>query len=258
MYNLCVSNICFEEDRYDQYYCYLQQVGIKNIEIAPTKLFGSWEVNLDSISEIKKYDFTVSSMQSLFYEKDFNFFHDEVSFLQHFDKIFEICKILSCEYVVFGSPKNRLKPSTISEKEAYEKFNKIIQILFMKIKNTNINIGIELNPEQYNCNFFNSIEDIQKINFNKKIKFHFDTGCISLTNNKISDIFSENKQKIKNIHISQPGLSSFSNIQNIKEHVDFANLLNKEKFNGFVSLEMKSSSFQDFKVSVDNFIKIYK
>jgi sugar phosphate isomerase/epimerase len=159
MYTLSVSNICFEENKYQQYYSYLKHVGIKNIEIAPTKLFGSWQINHDSILEIKKHDFKIISMQSLFYEKDFNFFDNEILFLQHFDKIFEICKILSCEYVVFGSPKNRYKPDSITEEEAYKKFNKIIEILFIKIKDTNIDIGIELNPEQYNCNFFNNIKD---------------------------------------------------------------------------------------------------
>jgi sugar phosphate isomerase/epimerase len=129
---------------------------------------------------------------------------------------------------------------------------------FTKIKNTNINIGIELNPEQYNCNFFNNVKNIQKINFNEKIKFHFDTGCISLTNENVCDIFSENKEKIKNIHISQPNLSSFLNMKNEKEHINFAKLLQKEKFNGYISLEMKTSNLEDFKISVDNFIQIYK
>lgn len=259
MYTLSVSNICFDENRMYDYYSFLYDSGIQNLEIAPTKFFGSWDIKEEYFLNIKRqFNFKIVSMQSLFYGKEINCFKDKNLFIEHFKHIFKICEFLSCDYLVFGSPKNRLRPEEINENLSFKKFNNILKEL--KQVQNNIILGIELNPYEYGCNFFNKVEDIKKINFDYKNTFHFDTGCINMTKNNFQEVFLKNIKIIKNIHISQPHLKCFSKINNndISEYKNFVNILKEKQFNGNVSLEMKSENFSDFKSGVDNFVKIYK
>jgi sugar phosphate isomerase/epimerase len=245
--NLSVSNVSFEDDKYDQYLSFLLDVGISKIEIAPFKHFKSWD-----IKEYKKIDrFEIVSTQGIFFNQNLNLFNDLDSFKKHFKKVIEINKILGSSYTVFGSPAVRRKPDSLSEQEAYRILNEAIH----ELSNDEVKISIELLPEKYNCNFFNSSKDIEKINFNNYISLHFDTGCIYLTGEQINDCFIKNKKIIRNVHISEPFLNSLN--ETIINHVSFKDCLKKEKFNGNISLEMKQTDFELFKKSVLKFINLY-
>lgn len=218
MYELAISNLCLKE--YDL--SILQNIGIKNIEIAPTKYFGSW--NITKERPIEK----VTALQSIFYNTNLNCFENLDGFLQHLVKVRQICEYFESNYVVFGSPKNRKAEST----NYHTQFNQILTKM-NDILGENIKIGLELNPSEYSCNVFCNLDDIEKINFNKNLLFHFDVGCISYLSENPEQIYDKYKNIIEYIHVSEKSLARFDNKNTIHDNFSLA----IQDFCGIVSLE---------------------
>ena len=250
--SLSVSNIAFDDSNYDDYIKHLLSIGINNIEIAPYKHFKSWELKEINYDFFKKNNLNIVSTQGTFFNININLFKETEKFIQHFKKIIDINKKLNCKYTVFGSPSVRKLDEHENKKEKYIFFNNIFNLF----SNEEMDIGIELNPKIYNCNFFCEIEEIKYLNFSKNIYFHFDTGCLKASGASINKEYENYKHIIKNIHVSEPGLNNLLN--NVIDHKEFANILTSNNFNGNISLEMKYENFQTFKKSVDKFINIYK
>jgi len=250
--SLSISNIAFDDSNYDEYIDYILSIGIKNIEVAPYKHFKTWKIEEINSDYFKKNNLNVVSTQGTFFNIDINLFNDPQQFIKHFKKVININELLGCNYTVFGSPSVRKVENDSISKRDYDFFNNIINSL----SNDKVQIGIELNPKIYNCNFFYEIQQINNLHFNKNILFHFDTGCIYSTGACINKTFIDYKSLIKNIHISEPGLNNL--LHPVIEHRRFANILTNNNFNGNISLEMKQQKLDDFKRSVDVFINIYK
>ncbi len=244
--NLSVSNIAFKNTDYQLYLNYLKTVGIKKLELAPYKHFNHW--NLESI--FNETEFHIVSTQGIFFGIDVNLFLNSNKFIEHFKKIIQINKKLGCNYTVFGSPKVRWVPENLKQ-NPYILFNSIFNL----IKNEEVTIGLELNPEIYNCNFFNKINDLSNLRLDKTISFHYDTGCLHMAGENLYDSYIKNEKNIKNIHISEPFLASFDNT--IINHIDVASMLKDRGFSGNISLEMREQELDIFKKSVDKFIQTY-
>jgi len=248
--SLSISNISFDDLEYSEYINYILSVGIKNIEIAPFKHFKTWKIEEINSDYFKKNNLSVVSTQGTFFNININLFKNPQEFIEHFKKVININELIGCNYTVFGSPSVRKVEDR--RKCDYIFFNNIINSL----SNDKVQIGIELNPRIYNCNFFCEIQEINNLDFNKNILFHFDTGCIHGSGACVNKTFIDYKSLIKNIHISEPGLNNL--LCPIINHKQFADTLTNNNFNGNISLEMKQQKLDDFKRSVDIFINTYR
>lgn len=252
--SFCVSNLCwsFEDDRA---YRILKANHIDHIEISPVKSFGTWEnINTKSIKEYIKvlsdYELSVASIQSIFFQKQINLFEDNDMFIDHFKKVMDISNELGCKYIVYGSPKTRSL-----NKIDKEKANDVYLSTFEKISkhNDEIVVGIEPNPEYYNCYFMNTHEKIIKANslLPKNICFHFDYACISLGGDDPNKIFELEKESLKHLHVSNKDLKSIANNKGV---INFLN--SKYRKDIVFSMEMLNLEEQEFMKNIKLITKI--
>ena len=122
---LSVSNIGWSEENNTEMYKIIKQNEFDGIEIAPTMLIK--ENPYDKLDEAKKmknelkekYDLNISSMQSIWYGKKGNIFNTEDAkmFIDYTKKAIDFANIIECKNLVFGCPKNRIKPEQYDEND---------------------------------------------------------------------------------------------------------------------------------------------
>lgn len=265
MIDLCISNICWDEDPIS-FLEFCKSNDISKIEVAPTKIISSIyqedrSALLYFLHEAKRRSISIESMQSLFYQSESNIFLNEDMFITHLKNIFDVATILECNYLVFGSPKNRKKPDIMSTEEAKDIFCKIMKRIsnIMKNEYQEIKFALEANPKEYGCNFITNyleakeiLDKIQKQN----IVFHLDTACNFMAQKDFEKAFLENKKYIHKIHISEPYLNPIKN--NSIDIEKIFKTLYKHDFEGTVSIEMKQARKEDILDSLKFVKKIIK
>jgi sugar phosphate isomerase/epimerase len=211
---LSVSNLFWSNKQsVNLFYKKLQELNIRYIEIAPTKLFDDFpKVNSrlikNEIDELKNYyNLEIIAMQSIWFGISNNMFshpQERVFLLNKTKEIIEFSNSINCKKIIFGNPKQRNGYSTNFEFETITFF----RLIGDYCKNFNIEFLIEPNPSIYNTNFLNNnhktIEFIKKIN-HPNISLNLDWGSM-IYNNETIDELIPNKNLIKHIHISEPFL----------------------------------------------------
>lgn len=262
---LSVSNLAWPLEETDWCLEQLVKQGIKGVELAPLKVFDSWEsISTESVAKVcKKYSdlgLKISSFQAItFGASDLALLNDEAkvsNFLRHMEKVAWLLSELGGENAVFGSPGLR-KDVNYDENELINLF-KAIDLIFAKYK---VNFVWESVPSYYGCNLLNNISDTDSL-FNRielsNVGRHFDTGCQHLSGdledvNGCIDFIS----KSKHLHISQVDLNNFSNPA--KYNKDIAKAIKKHYHGEWCVLEMgdKHYSRDDFLNSVKNFSTLF-
>lgn len=248
MIKLSISNLAWDENWDNRMYFYINKLGFQGIEIAPSRIFGidpyrhlteaaNWALSLK-----EKFDLSVSSMQSIWYGQSGNIFESveerEVLF-QYSLRAIEFATAISCKNLVFGCPKNRnmKKVCYNYEKTGFEFFKKLGYIA----NQFGTKIAIEPNPAIYNTNYLNTTDSV-KVLLEKTgqvgLGLNFDFGAF-LYNNEKMDKIQDYIPYINHIHISEPGLSI---IKRRAEHEQLFRILNENKYNRFVSIEMRQGA----------------
>tara|TARA_B100000945_G_scaffold236611_1_gene192652 strand:- start:207 stop:1019 length:813 start_codon:yes stop_codon:yes gene_type:complete len=212
---LSVSNIAW--DIIDEKYIFkeLSKYNVLGIEVAPTKIWPEWSgANLKNAKKYKEklydYGLSIPALQSILYEKNnLNIFNIScyTQFFDHFKLLCEVASGLGAKVLVFGSPKNRyLKDIKINNAYSIAKdfFIKAAEIC----KSYNIIIGIEPNPQEYNCNFIT--DPIEAIKFVKYVDhpyfmLHLDSAAILMSEVSFRSTFKR-LNNICHYHISAPYL----------------------------------------------------
>lgn len=258
---LSVSNLAWPLKETDWCLEQLVKHGIKGVELAPLKVFDSWEsISTESVAKVcKKYSdlgLKISSFQAItFGASDLALLNDEAkvsNFLRHMEKVAWLLSELGGENAVFGSPGLR-KGANYDESELINLF-KAIDLIFAKY---NVIFVWETVPNYYGCNLLNNIQDTD--NFINHIELshvgrHFDTGCQYLSGdledvNSCIDFISNSKH----LHISEVDLNNFSNPT--KYNKDIADVVKKYYQGKWCVLEMgdKAYSREHFISSIENF-----
>lgn len=258
---LSVSNLAWPIDETDWCLDQLVNHGIKGVEIAPLKVFDSWEsISVEGIAKVrKKYNdlgLEISSFQAItFGASDLALLNDKAkvdNFLRHMEKVAWLLSELGGENAVFGSPGLR-KDANYDENELINLF-KSIDLIFAKYK---VNFVWETVPNYYGCNLLNNIQDTDTF-FNRielnNVGRHFDTGCQHLSGdlediNRCIDFIGNSKH----LHISEVDLNNFSNPA--KYNKDTAEVIKKHYHGEWCVLEMgdKAYSRESFISSIENF-----
>jgi len=245
--NLSISNIAWDAKHDEEMYEFLHTNAIHGLEIAPTRLFPSRPY--DNIPQVKafgtelkkKYNLAVSSIQSIWYGLSENIFESDASrkmLVDYTKKAIDFACALECGNIVFGCPKNRTIPSSMSANIylpiAYDFFKQIGD--YANARGTCI--SIEPNPVIYNTNFINTTAEAfdicRKIN-NPGIKVNVDIGTIVYYDEHIDIILEDNIYLLNHIHISEPHLVP---IERRELHVTQIKKLRSLNYSGFFSIEM--------------------
>ena len=261
---LCVSNIAWNKEENDSALEILRKEGINAIDVAPTLIFNS--INNLTIKEIKseyeKYKnlgFKIIAMQSLLYGLPpysiFDGGKQREYIFRHLRKMLYIAKGLNIKNLVFGSPKNRF----IKHKNE-DNINTATDF-FQKLCDTankfQMNVCLEANPKEYNCNFitntFEAVDFIKKVD-RKNFLFNLDTSTIILNQNDFKEAVEYSNEFIGHVHISSPYIEEIMKINN----EEISRTLKSFDYKGFFSLEMKSNLTENNLKNLEKNVKIFK
>lgn len=239
---LSISNIAWEEKDDAQIYEWMKQYGFAGLEIAPTRLFP--EKPYEKLTEakkwskklFKKYGFVVPSMQSIWYGKQEHFFGTEEerqSLLDYTKQAVDFASAIGCKNLVFGCPRNRVKPEGAEEQIAEGFFRETGDYAYAQ----GVAIGMEANPPIYNTNYINdttsALKLIEQVN-SEGFQLNLDLGTVIQNEEPIEEIIGQIAQ-ISHIHISEPGLKV---IEHRELHRRLRDILETEDYQGFISIEM--------------------
>lgn len=246
---LAVSNIAWTNEEEAEVAKLLQQLGVKYIEVAPTKL---WEdPTKASDKEIKEYQafwqahgIEVVAFQSmLFTRPDLKLFESEANrqaTLQYLQDFTALASKMGAKVLVFGSPKNRQRgelPLAEAKTIAAEFFTGLGDTA----KQNGVSFCIEPNATDYACDFVTNaaegIELVRKVN-NPGFGLHLDIACMTLAHDNIEQSIQEAADITRHFHISSPMLEAVEPDTAV-DHQAAAKALKAINYDGFVSIEMK-------------------
>ena len=247
---LSISNIAWVSENDENVYEKMLEYGYTGLEIAPTRFISENPYLNTNILQAKKivenikknYGFVIPSMQSIWFgrkEKMFGTKEERKILIDYTKNAIDYANAINCNNLVFGNPKNRNieNKNDIVNEIAYNFFSEIADYA----KKKDVVVSIEPNPIIYGTNYINFTNEafflVKKIN-NPSFKVNIDLGTIIYNNEKI-EIIKENLNFVNHVHISEPYLNK---IENRKIHIDFSNMLKRNNYNKFISIEMKNLS----------------
>ncbi|NCC07431.1 MAG: sugar phosphate isomerase/epimerase [Clostridia bacterium] len=249
---LAFSNIGFENADEERVYELLQEYKFEGLEIAPSKFIGENPYSKPHAAAKKarelKHNFglQIPSMQSIWYGQRGNIFSDaDAKKLEEYTaKAVKFASAVGCKSLVFGCPRNRYIPVGGKADDALTFF---ANTAIMCAQN-GVRLALEANPAVYGTNFVNT--SAQAFEFAKKVPnlyVNYDLGAC-ITNGETLDILAENLPLVSHIHISEPQLAA---VKKRGEHKQIADILKRGGYDNFVSIEMKTSAFDEVKTAVE-------
>jgi len=244
MIKLSISNIAWSKDQDDEMYSKIKEMGFHGIEIAPSRIFGERPYDkLDiakdwALSIREKFGLEISSMQSIWYGRKENLFHtieERENLFDYSVKAINFARAISCGNLVFGCPRNRFMENKSSRAE--EDAIVFFKAIGATAQAYGIKFGIEPNPTIYNTNYLNTTDEVHQLLAsigNSGLGINLDLGTILYNSESLESIRNFIHQ-ISHVHISEPGLAV---IQKRKEHKILFEILQEERYDKFVSIEM--------------------
>lgn len=239
---ISISNIAWNEKDNQKVLEYISKKGFKGIEIAPTMIISENPYDhIDRMKEIantirEKYNLEISSMQSIWYGQTGNIFNenDVNGLIDYTKKAIDFASAINCRNLVFGCPKNRNIPNNKKSEDVIDFFKILGDYAYEK----NTFLSLEPNPAIYNTNFINytnqAFEFVKKVN-SKGFKVNIDFGTIIENHENVEEI-AQSIGYINHIHISEPNLEK---IKKREEHEVLKDILKKQNYDRYVSIEMK-------------------
>ena len=240
--NLSISNIGWHAELDKQVYQCMKQNGFSGLEIAPTRVFpdapydkaqaaAAWAEQLKNA-----YGFTIPSIQSIWYGRQERLFgspQDRETLVTYTKKAIDFAATIGCRNLVFGCPRNRLIPEHADPETAIGFFREIGH--YAEQRGTVI--GMEANPPMYHTNYINdtpaALDLIEKVH-SAGFRLNLDIGTM-IVNHESLDCLDGKVSYINHVHISEPGLKP---IQKRTLHTALTDMLKRENYRGFVSIEM--------------------
>ena len=246
---LALSSIAWTNDEETAIAEKMRELGIKHVEIAPTKL---WKDPTQTTPEEAKvyvdwwaqYGITVSAFQSmLFARPDLKIFENDSNrqeTVEYMEKFLALAGVMGARKLVFGSPKNRQRGEM-----SIEQANQIADNFFgglgdVALKN-NVILCVEPNAKQYNCDFITNAKEgtnFVKSVGNSGIGLHLDTACMALAGDDLGESIRESKDILEHFHISSPMLDQVE-VRDDVDHASAAKALKEINYNKIISIEMR-------------------
>ena len=169
-YQLAISNIAWQKDDDETVYAAMQQAGFTGLELAPTRIFS--EAPYENLTSAllfggylkNRWGFSVPSLQSIWYGQKGNIFDpaDTEHLLDYTAQAFQFAHSLNCPSLVFGCPKNRMRPLGANDAAA--------EAFFMQAGNLaaryGVHLALEANPPMY-TNYLNGTADVSHVHISE-------------------------------------------------------------------------------------------
>ena len=256
---LAISNIAWDKADDEAVYAAMQQNGFTGLEIAPTRIFPEYPYEYQTGAALfggyllNRWGFHVPSMQSIWYGQTGNIF-DPVQaeeLLDYTAEAFQFAHSLNCPSLVFGCPKNRMRPLGANEAAA--------EAFFMQAGSLaaryGVHLALEANPPMY-TNYLNGTADAfarGKRLDNPGLSVNLDLSTV-LAQGEHLQSFIDDMQYVSHVHISEPGLVP---IERRPEHKELALLLGAVGYRGFVSVEMAHTDVDTIRRTMDYIAEVF-
>ncbi len=238
---LSISNIGWSSEWDETVYSLMQKYGYSSLEVAPTKLYPDKPYDKLCAAEQwsrelkKKYGFSVSSMQSIWFgrkEKLFGSAEERKVLLNYTKKAINFAAAIGCKNLVFGCPRNRELPEKANDDSAVAFFKELGD--YAALKGTAI--GLEANPPIYHTNYINdtmsAIKLIEQVN-SSGFMLNLDVGTMLYNGENVGKL-ADYVHLINHVHISEPNLRP---IEFHELHQKLKKILIKGMYSGTVSIE---------------------
>lgn len=243
---LAMSQIAWAQEEEPQVLNCLQQLGYSGVEIAPTIIAGPQPYDSPEKAQTyarglrEQYGLGVCSLQSIWYGKEGSIFGPEREFfIEYTKKAVLFAEAAGAGNLVFGCPKNRVKPEGADEELAVDFFR---QVGDFAARHGTV-LALEANPPVYGTNFLNRTEQAMAMAervASKGCKVNLDFGTILINEEEIEQLNGRTGM-LNHIHISEPGLAL---VKKHRRHQQLADLLRREKYTGYISVEMKQQPLE--------------
>ncbi len=170
---LSVSNIAWTPEERMAAYHLMNKYGLTGLEIAPALFFHASEdpfnpdaaVAETAMAEIADRGLTLVSMQSLLFGvRGAALFGDEeerAAFETGMARAIDLAGRFGIPNIVFGSPKNRCIPDTMTKADAWAQARDTFHRLGDRAAASGTAIAIETNPAAYGTNFLTTLEETE-------------------------------------------------------------------------------------------------
>ena len=259
-YQLAISNIAWQKDDDETVYAAMQQAGFTGLELAPTRIFS--EAPYENLTSAllfggylkNRWGFSVPSLQSIWYGQKGNIFDpaDTEHLLDYTAQAFQFAHSLNCPSLVFGCPKNRMRPLGANDAAA--------EAFFMQAGNLAARYGVHLALEQLGrrdvrvvgLDGFDGEEGGLRLD-NPGLSVNLDLSTV-LAQGEHLQSFIDDMQYVSHVHISEPGLVP---IERRPEHKELALLLGAVGYRGFVSVEMAHTDVDTIRRTMDYIAEVF-
>lgn len=264
---LGISNIAWSAAEAPEAYRVLAERGVHGIEAAPGILFPDSEDPLkpspnalkSALDRAQAFGHRFVSMQAVHFGRSdvalFGTQEERHCFLQSLRDAIDLAAELSIGNIVLGSPRNRVRPESMTADEALLSATAALQSLGDHAACQNVSIALEANPRRYGTNFLTHFEEACRLSAliaHPAIGVNFDLGE-RLINRQTADIGTDMDRSagmLKHVQISAPDLlPPLDNLDLIKQ-------LGKEQrrtgFPHWTTVEMRRTSSH----AIENMAKV--
>lgn len=244
---LAFSNIAWSPHDSPEVLSLLKKQGVTGIEVAPTKVWPSWEGATPVAAErygrrLLDLGFEVPALQAVLFNRPEAklFDHDgEVAFVAHLTHVAELAGALGARAVVLGAPRQRDR-GHLTKDEAFNRAAEILHGLAQKFAARNTCLCIEPNPKRYACNFIvNAMEGAELVRLvnHRGFGLHLDAAAMFLEGDDPARIWPDLGHLVRHFHISEPDLNDFCSPE--APHLSNLDFLKEKNYSGWCSVEMR-------------------
>jgi D-psicose/D-tagatose/L-ribulose 3-epimerase len=245
---ISISNIAWKNEEEAEVAAFLQESGIKGVDVAYTKF---WPAPTDATAEDlsryrnfwEQHGIQIIGMQSLIFGRpDLMLFGEEPVRDQMADylvDVFRLANALGAGPLVFGSPKNRLK-GDLPESAAMDIAAGFFSKLAAAAARENVTLCLEPNPADYGCDFVRTtapaLELVKRVD-HPNFRLHLDAAIMTMNGEDIDSALESAVDYLAHFHVSEPQLGVVG--EGTVDHPRFAAALRRIGYKGWVSIEMR-------------------
>ncbi|WP_181243286.1 sugar phosphate isomerase/epimerase family protein [Glaciihabitans tibetensis] len=247
-----MSNIAWSPEEETEVADLLRELDVHQVEIAPTKVFPDpTEVSgaaLDGYIDFwRDRNVSIVAFQSmLFGRPDLQVFDSGDLRRETFQRLASFVNLagrMGVRALVFGSPKNRVVPGSMSSHQAMDIAVPFFRDLGRVAEDAGTIFCIEPNPAVYGCNFVNTAAEgfaLVSMVDTPGFRLHLDAAGMTLAGDNLTDAISSSASMLTHFHVSAPQLGELE--EQVVDHSLAAAALTDTGYTGTLSIEMRSGA----------------
>jgi len=243
---LAISVIGWAAEDDDAAFPSLADAGAQGFEVAPTRVFGSWEAATPgAVSRYRErcaeHGLEIPALQALLYGIEGASLTGDAEARritrEHLERVAEIAGGLGAGAAVFGSPANR-RLRDLGWAEAARRATEVLRHAGEAFTARDSRLVLEHNPPEYGCDFLTTWDEV--VHFVREVDHpgvapHLDLGGLRLTG---EDDPSFRDRVPGHLHLSAPQLAPFD-AEPAHWHANVLDRLRAAGYDGWASIEQR-------------------